>query len=1094
MALAAGGTLFADALAWPVLALALPLALVAAARALGLLADESFPRSVAMRAPPALALLLLHAALLAVLLGMPAWMLLGKPTPLAAVLLSAGFVAIVLLPWRWWPAFGLVVGAGEPAQPPAARRARAARLRHALEAARDLSRRGDPHFSVGLGVALALVTLTGGAVAAAGLHGLVDESLRRACGLAWALAALPLASLWVVSRTARLAARLGALDVPAEALDLADDALVEIPVDPRERDRELIARCAAHETDLALVLLRNGADPNARPDPLDRDQRTPAIIAATEPDLRLLRELILRGADLNLAIGGLTPLIAATRDSWDGRIESVQTLLTNGARTDVADADGDTPLHHAARTRDPIIAAMLLDAGADPSRPNREGLTPVGVACRAGNEPVVRLLLERGGGGDVAGAIPALVALAEADADLPELARRLIRARCAADARDRTGRTPLHAAAANGHAGLAHVLLGAGADVDARDDEGATALIAAARAGANAVIAALARAKADPDLADASGSDALMVAAESLAADEGTIEALLKLGADRTRRDRDGRTAVDRAVAAGRWPIVARLDPGYPLPSAIAEAELLGELEAEGRDRAGLLTTALRHGRIDIAASLFVLPPPLPEADRVAVSARLGEARADALDWWFAQVGRADFLATHGTRLVRDALEEDPPSPALADAAARAGASVAGGALLATLLARCAGVEPERIEPIALAWLDRGADPFASAPDGSSLLHLAVRHGLPRLVDALLERGFDPNRPDAQGATPLVDCLVCERALAEPLARRLLAAGADPDRAACDGRTPLGVALAHGRHDLARWFDWSGPWRPPGRRLAHPDLVAAAEAGDLAAVERLAELGLPLDARDDKGATALIRAAGRGHAAIVAWLLAAGADPGLTADSGVDALTAAIAAHRDAVVRVLLDRVAADAPVAHGVPPLLVASAVGARSCVDLLLARGARSDATDPRGNTALHAAAQYAFSAADGDAAFALLRRLVDSGCPVDAANRDGQTPLLLLLGAHVQPHRAQPAAAIGRIAKWLVAIGADVARQDARGVGALHACAIHGLTEEALALKRAGAPVESRDRLNRTPAELALMLGYADLATELGGRRRS
>jgi ankyrin repeat protein len=193
-------------------------------------------------------------------------------------------------------------------------------------------------------------------------------------------------------------------------------------------------------------------------------------------------------------------------------------------------------------------------------------------------------------------------------------------------------------------------------------------------------------------------------------------------------------------------------------------------------------------------------------------------------------------------------------------------------------------------------------------------------------------------------------------------------------------------------------------------------------------------------------------------------------------------------------VRVLLDHgVDADTPVAHGVPPLLVAAAVGAATCVDLLLERGARADATDPHRNTALHAGAQFAFTAADGDAAVAMLRRLVDAGCPVDTANRDGQTPLLLVLGAHAQPLRAQPAMGLARIAEWLASIGADVARQDHRGVGVLHACAIHGLTEAALAMKCAGAPLTARDRLNRTPADLALMLGYADLATELRPPRR-
>ena len=44
------------------------------------------------------------------------------------------------------------------------------------------------------------------------------------------------------------------------------------------------------------------------------------------------------GADLNRAHAGLSPLIAATRDSHEGRTEAVTTLLTNGARPNAADS------------------------------------------------------------------------------------------------------------------------------------------------------------------------------------------------------------------------------------------------------------------------------------------------------------------------------------------------------------------------------------------------------------------------------------------------------------------------------------------------------------------------------------------------------------------------------------------------------------------------------------------------------------------------------------------------------------------------------------------------------------------------------------
>src|SRR5690606_33376488 len=71
--------------------------------------------------------------------------------------------------------------------------------------------------------------------------------------------------------------------------------------------------------DRALALLEAGADPRALPPETDRDQRSLAVLAAVLPDLRLLRALIARGLDINAAHAGMTPLLAATRDSWHGR-------------------------------------------------------------------------------------------------------------------------------------------------------------------------------------------------------------------------------------------------------------------------------------------------------------------------------------------------------------------------------------------------------------------------------------------------------------------------------------------------------------------------------------------------------------------------------------------------------------------------------------------------------------------------------------------------------------------------------------------------------------------------------------------------------
>src|SRR5690606_6495349 len=118
-------------------------------------------------------------------------------------------------------------------------------------------------------------------------------------------------------------------------------------------------------------------------------------------------------------------------------------------------------------------------------------------------------------------------------------------------------------------------------------------------------------------------------------------------------------------------------------------------------------------------------------------------------------------------------------------------------------------------------------------------------------------------------------------------------------------QTPLGVALASGRRDLADWLDWRG-WPLPRRALQPADVAAAAMAGDADAVRRLIDLGLEVDSVDAQGCTALLRACGGGHRAVVELLLARGADPQHVAHTGATPLSAAVSMRHGELVERLL--------------------------------------------------------------------------------------------------------------------------------------------------------------------------------------------
>ncbi|WP_032973768.1 ankyrin repeat domain-containing protein, partial [Stenotrophomonas maltophilia] len=252
---------------------------------------------------------------------------------------------------------------------------------------------------------------------------------------------------------------------------------------PQELTPALYEAARHGRIDRGLQLLQAGADPYALPDPNWRDQRSLAVLAAVLPDLRLLRELIGRGVDVNAPHRGMTPLLAATRDSWHGRPEAVMTLLANGADSRATDSDGNTPLHHAARSSDPGVAALLRDAAAEVDALNSDGWSPLAVACQVGNWRLARFLLERGARSEPAEGTPVLLAAAATEDDDPAGVQLLLKHKARADARDRQRRSALHEAALAGHVEIIGVLLGAGANLEARDALGRTPWLEAARAG-----------------------------------------------------------------------------------------------------------------------------------------------------------------------------------------------------------------------------------------------------------------------------------------------------------------------------------------------------------------------------------------------------------------------------------------------------------------------------------------------------------------------------------------------------------------------------------------------------------------------------------
>lgn len=834
--------------------------------------------------------------------------------------------------------------------------------------------------------------------------------------------------------------------------------------------------------EIATNLLEHGFDPNTPPDAYEADQRSLLALSVVLPDLTLMRNLLSHGADVNADIGSLPPLLAATKDSHEGRLDAVIALLANGADPNVSDAKGETPLHHAALCQDTDIAARLLDAGADVNAVNQDGQTPLSVACQASRWDNMRFLLQHGASHDTERSQSVLLTATQGDDVLDGIAL-LIEEGVDLNTVDALGRTPLMHAALQGHAAICAALLKAGADVNRQDKRQVTAVMEAARSGANQVLTVLAEHQPDLSFTDTLGRDALMLASASSRADVHTVKLLLDMGANPKHKSKDGRNAKAVAMTAGALDKVGLLEDA----DATSQSLLLSNSEptpTEFHEKASPLQQwldALYDGEISEAQHLLTHI----SADMISAewcSIRVLESHPSAAGL-LAQV--LTNMPEKATRYLLQALNEGHET--LAKALLEAGVSVSKAGALAEYLRGC--IQRDECsaaqQDLAMMVLNNGGDPFGADRAGTPALLLAMRLKFDALTFKLLDMGVDPAARAANGQTALHSVM---REQSVYMLRTLIIAGYGPDQPGTQGQTALGLALEQRMEALIPWLDW-GKWQPPRRPLMPSDVSAAAELGDTKAVAKLLKLGLALEDRDHRGCTPLIRAAGSGNLQTMQYLIKKGADLEAEAHAGATPLSAAISSRHVELVDALLE---AGADPNHalpgGVQPLMVAAALGESGLCHLLIKHGADVHLADEHGNQALHVAAMYGCAQSVNQSMDAVIRELLHAQAGSRNLNMADQTPLHLALGARLPKETELNEARVGKIAIMLMAAGAGIEQRDGQGQTPLHLAAMHGLGHVVKHLLHSGASVHMRDALGRTPKDVAVMHGFIDIAADI------
>lgn len=237
--------------------------------------------------------------------------------------------------------------------------------------------------------------------------------------------------------------------------------------------------------------------------------------AAEKGCIDLVKVLLSEGASLEARDRlGAKPL---ARAASAGEIEIVTLFLEKGAPLDARDLDGSTALFKAAEAGRLPMVKLLLERGADINVPGRNGITPLSAAAYMGSAPIVQLFIDK-------------------DADTKAI--------------DNTQKAAIVYAAGRGFYPVVRLLLDHGVDVNVKYGNDLTALMWAAGYSAEAgvkdvdqVMTLLIERGARVDDQDNRGRTALMIAAELGHA--GAVDLLLAHGADKSLKDKQGKTASD---------------------------------------------------------------------------------------------------------------------------------------------------------------------------------------------------------------------------------------------------------------------------------------------------------------------------------------------------------------------------------------------------------------------------------------------------------------------------------------------------------------------------------------------------------------------
>ena len=319
-------------------------------------------------------------------------------------------------------------------------------------------------------------------------------------------------------------------------------------------DNPLQTACVCGNESIVRMLLSHGADATGRGGVFDN-----AMLAAVDGGNKIIIDILLdHGLSINEKGGKATyPLLRAlSLEAYDGQESLINHLLVRGADPNL-ELEGDrgvlqahrmcrSALQHAEST---FLTATLLDHGAQINAVVGNYNTALLVAASWKSKDVIRLLIDRGADVNLSAWFFGSPLIAACQAGRFEVAKLLVEAGADLDAKNLVGHSALLTTCLShmSQLELFEYLIHQGADALQEDKRGCNGLHYAARANKGDFMKRMLACRINVNATDRDGWSPLHWAVASTKDSVECVNLLLESGCDKSKIDKQGRTALDMA-------------------------------------------------------------------------------------------------------------------------------------------------------------------------------------------------------------------------------------------------------------------------------------------------------------------------------------------------------------------------------------------------------------------------------------------------------------------------------------------------------------------------------------------------------------------